>query len=98
MSEGKLVNLYADEVDDLASLEKAICEAARELAKTNMVCRNCGNYDAITAFVPKGMTAGGVVMPLLDMNKDFCVVDMLQKSFLETFKAEQPTGCTLCSK
>ena len=92
------VNLYADEVNDLAGICNAIRKEANELAKTNRICRNCGDYAAITAFVPKGMTANGVAMPLLEMNNSYCVVDMLQELFLEAFNSDQPTCCTLCSK
>jgi hypothetical protein len=98
MSEQESVNLYAKKVDDLAGLIKTISTAAKELAKTNRVCRSCGDYAAIKAFVPKGITAGGVVMPLLKMDNRYCVVDMLQEEFLEAFNSMQPPSCTLCSK
>jgi len=84
--------------DEFVNAVKSIRESALNLAQTKTVCRGCGKYDTVTGFVPHGITAGGVSMPLLDMDKKHGNVAHLQRLFLETFNGNQPTACSRCMR
>ena len=92
------MDAYSIPVEDVPEAKRTIRESAEEFAEENKVCLGCGSYDCLWTFVPSDMTAGGVRMPLFEMDKQKGAVKLLQQVFLEAFNEVQPTSCFRCTK